>query len=89
MVKNLLNLKWIKGDNIASFCGRYEMLVGMALSQGAQISEDMKICSIRNSLPTHVETTARMWTIADPEPRRQGFRFIDSASKPAYERGDR
>ena len=64
---DFLGFKFIKGESLIAYCGRYELALGRLQASGYQIEEDTKFWVFRNSSPKDIQATTNMWSIARPE----------------------
>ena len=61
-----LGFKHIRGENIVTYCGRYELALGRLLAAGSTVEEDTKLWVFRNTLPKDLKATVNTWTMANP-----------------------
>ena len=62
-----LGFKYIKGESILQYCGRYEIALGSLLNIKGSVDESTKIWVFRNSLPKELKSFVHTWSMSKPD----------------------
>lgn len=68
-----LGLQYRKGEQIAAWCGRFELALARAEASGIEVDEATKFWVFRHTLPTDAAAVANFWLMANPDGKIQSL----------------